>query len=752
MLKYNWTNTTITTNKAANDMVKLFNKLEPKVGALDTETTGLHIITDKPFVVQFGFLHPDMPLGYTYAVDLERTPKLAKQVLACWNKLAESLDIYLGHNIKFDLHMLSNIGLPYTKENLSDTMFYIRFAFDARSTANGGPPMKLKQFATRYIDHNAKQHEKLLDAEKTAIAKELNLKLKKRLAKCGIPPAKYGAKSYTGHVIDKMFKDAIFDLNDLPENIKTEYLDWLHIDVPIYLQRKINGIVTSGDIGYNYLNRANLIKYAHYDIIYTLEVYLLLTNNIVTKFSEIALKIENSLIIPLVEMERVGFSTNKKYLETARVKLKDYIIEQRERLNQILEQDCTIGQHALIKSILDTKFDVELTSTGKEELNRFKSDLIRQGDKPLVVELIEIIESLRTLEKWYSTYIIRYLKQLQNTDRLYTTINQVGTVSGRVTSDFQQFPKDAIKDKDGNELFQPRKMIKVTGGNYDKIVYLDYSQIELRFQAFYTILVGHPDLNLCRAYMPYKCHTIVRIDPLNNYIWNFDHENLECIKQAYTLDWYYDENPTKKWTPTDVHGETTKAAFDITEDDPEYAHLRYIGKRVNFAKNYGAKYLKICSMFPDRSPEDCKKIDDAYYTAFPGVKKYHEYCYGIANYQSYATNLFGVRYYGVPGHNLVNMLVQGSAAYFLKLKIREVYDYIKSNNLQLRWQMQIHDELSFEGVKGEDLQAYFDIQNIMQDWSDTKVPIVADMEITTSTWAEKVGVNTLDEIQTHLGY
>ena len=33
-----------------------------------------------------------------------------------------------------------------------------------------------------------------------------------------------------------------------------------------------------------------------------------------------------------------------------------------------------------------------------------------------------------------------------------------------------------------------------------------YSQLELRVQAFYTILVGQTDYNLCRSYMPYDCH------------------------------------------------------------------------------------------------------------------------------------------------------------------------------------------------------------------------------------------------------
>ena len=99
MFKLTWHMTTIKTNKQANDMVSLFKSLKPKIGGFDTETTGLHIISDKPFLFQFGFINPDMKQGYTFAVDIERQPNLARAVIKAWNKLAEKLEIYLAHNI-----------------------------------------------------------------------------------------------------------------------------------------------------------------------------------------------------------------------------------------------------------------------------------------------------------------------------------------------------------------------------------------------------------------------------------------------------------------------------------------------------------------------------------------------------------------------------------------------------------------------------------------------------------------------------
>lgn len=742
MLQCHWNSIDITTNQQANDMVKLFQKIKPRIGADDSETNGLHIILSKPFVYQFGFIDSATYEGYTYLVDIEKQPQLARQVIKVWQELAKTLEVYLGHNKTFDMHMLTNIGLPYTTENMSDTMFYIRYAHDALAPKNGGPPLALKDYAAQYIDHKAKAHDKLLQAERTAIAKDLNIRLKQKLKNCGTPPAKYGAKSWTLSVLDQFFKDPIADYNDLPEHVRQCYLEWLHEDVPLYLQHEVTGLIDSTMIPYNILNRKNLYKYAHYDIIYTIEIYLKLAPIVHNRHNEIGIDFENQLIMPIYEMERVGFAVDKEYIETCRINMKRYIQKRRQTLWDLAGQEFDIGQYAIIKSILNNDFNLNVTTTNADELDLLRSNLIRERGFERAVQFIEIVQELRTLEKWYSTYIMRFLKDLKYCDRLYTTINQVGAVSGRVTSNFQQFPKHAIKTIDGEELFHPRKMIKITGDEYDAIVYLDFSQIELRFQAFYTILVGHPDFNLCRAYMPYQC--------INSNGDRFDFNNPEHIL-SWDAEWFLEESKDVRWCPTDVHGATTMAATGLGPDHPDFKDLRNeIGKPTNFAKNYGAQLSRIRQMFPTKSEEEVRRINDAYYTAFPGVKFYHQYCYDRALQYSHTTNLFGIKYYGVSGHKLINLLIQGSSAYYLKWKIRQLYDYWKEKGYKSRWQMQIHDELSWEKHKNDSPEIFFEYQQIMQDWPETKVPIVAEMDVTTTTWAEKKGVHSLDELRIYL--
>ena len=160
MMQRKWISKELDSIESWNEIKNGIAALRPKVAAFDTETTGLHIVLDKPFIFQFGFLHPNNDKGYTFLVDL-RYNKDAKRIIKEWLEIAKTCDVYLGHNVKFDLHMLKNIGIEYDTENLSDTQFYIRWGSDSLHTNEGGPPLSLKDYATRYVDGSAKYHEKL---------------------------------------------------------------------------------------------------------------------------------------------------------------------------------------------------------------------------------------------------------------------------------------------------------------------------------------------------------------------------------------------------------------------------------------------------------------------------------------------------------------------------------------------------------------------------------------------------------------
>ncbi|MFL6518279.1 MAG: DNA polymerase I, partial [Bacillus sp. (in: firmicutes)] len=102
-------------------MKAMFNQFledKPMTGGFDTETTGLHIIKDKPFLVQFGWLVPKQDYGRVW------TFYPTKEKMGIFFLLAKKLRYFLAHNIKFDCHMLSNIGYAEQVQamtNLYDT-------------------------------------------------------------------------------------------------------------------------------------------------------------------------------------------------------------------------------------------------------------------------------------------------------------------------------------------------------------------------------------------------------------------------------------------------------------------------------------------------------------------------------------------------------------------------------------------------------------------------------------------------------
>ena len=577
---FNWTKWHIRSAEEANDAFDKIAQIHPKYHAFDTETTGLHIIKDKPFLYQFGFIDEESKRGWAYSVDIERQPELAKAVIKNWHEyLAKGKHILIGQNIKYDLNMCINLGLPVSEDvRVTDLQFWIRYGNDALHTSEGGPPMALKDFATKYVDRNAKLHEHSLKNEQSTIAKTYNNRLKAKVQACQVPAALRSTyKSVTLSCLNELFKDPIFEITELPKDILDAYIEWKD-SLPLWLQKKVITLVEPEHIPYNKLNREILIKYALDDIVWTLESFWKCRTSCIARKNVHAVKIENDLIFPLLRMERVGFKIDREYLENSRIKLRSYILERRKLLRELTGAEFKIGQHAFIKEMLANDFDWSLPSTGASVVDMELSKLIRENPSNPAIKVMQLIQELRTLEKWYSAYIIRFQKVIEyyNTDRLYTQMNQVGAVSGRFTSDFQQFPKEAITKEDGTELFHPRKMVIVPKDEgFIGLGYCDFSQIELRFQAFYTILVGAPDLNLCRAYMPYKCH---KKDGTK-----FDYTNPEHIKH-WSDDWYLDENPEEKWTATDVHAATTIAA-GYSKDDPNFKKYRTtIGKRTNFAK------------------------------------------------------------------------------------------------------------------------------------------------------------------------
>jgi len=662
-LKLKWNIIELKTNEEIRQLLINVKEKKYNMMSLDTETTGLHIILDTPFCVTFALRKANNKTGDAFIVDLRDKDE---KFLADLQNIIKSTELLLLWNAKYDAHMMANIEIDlFEAKKLTDVMIYARIATDAVPQNKGGPKLDLKSFAKKYIDENADSYK----IEINMLKKDILLARNEKLRDMGVS-----------------IKDLNLYLDDLTNDID---------DLP----REVVEILK--DPKYDTNNYANipwesLKQYAAYDAIYTMESYLYCLP-IVEQRKQLQIAERETKIIPILfNMERVGFKLNKYYLIGVKQDVKEYLLEQRQRLNHLAGEPIKVGQHARIKEIFKEKFNIHLKKSDEKHLQKVKQSSKSEQAK----EFASIIIELRTLEKWYSTYICKWLEYSDKTDRVYTSFNQVGAVSGRFSSDFQQFPKDPICKQDGTVLFIPRRIIKVSSDNgYNNLCYIDFSAEELRIQAAYTILIGHPDVNLCRAFIPYKC------------------------------------NPDT-WKPTDLHSLTTLKAFpNLTEDHPEFKHYRYIGKRANFCMNYGGTKAALMDSL-DVDEQTATKLYNAYKSAYPGVQKYREYVNYILSKQNYITNLFGRRYYNAAAHNCCNYLIQGSGADLLKIKLIELNEFLIQKSYKSRIVCTIHDEIVFEIYQGEQ-HIIPELKHIMETLPELPIPLKSEVEITYTTWDDK---------------
>lgn len=680
------------------EVTDVINALPDRIGmmAFDTETDTkinmakrdenlIDIKHDKPFLIQFGF-------GNTvYLNDLRNTSISKDSVLTLFDKTVVRSNLALGHNIKFDINMLTNIGYDWHTNNACDTMTVARLALESKSEREGGYSMGLKPLASRLLGSQYSEAGKAIDAYLSMIWKNKV----KELANLLKP---YNIKKWQ---IEDTLKDVTGTLDEYPLEVQLIWNNW----------------DAKSRVSYADVDKELMYRYGAIDVIIVLELAKLLLPVVKDKHQMGTLKREMALIMPLVRMERTGYTVDKSYL----IRCKQALIFEINAIKQMNFDICreyiAPNQNQAIKEMLSRKFGYELESTDKNQMH-----ILIQTDKSMpapVKTYLENVIYLRTLLKWVATYINPILYKLNNTGdtKVYTMYNPNGAVSGRFSSNFQQFPKNPIYSKIGDfELFHPRKMF-VIDKEFPEMAYIDYSQVELRLQAEYTYYCtnGYGDINMLRAYMPFRC---------------------------YEKDGkYYHEEDDTEWQGVDLHTQSTVTAFpDIEVGSAEFKKLRSMGKRVNFALIYGGSLNKIKQILADIAPEIVTRLYNGFLTSFKDVATYGRY----VNEQwlkngGFVTNLLGRRYYMTDSrdvYKLNNYLIQGSAADIIKTCIIKIDKMLKEEGYKTKLQGCIHDEVCVCVAEGEH-DVLYKIKEIMEKTCKTFVPLVAEIEVTTTNWAEK---------------
>lgn len=690
--KYKYITKFLRTNEDFVEMVRVAEREKNNITvfAFDTESTGLHIIKDIPFLVGFGFSN------YIYVYE---PTKEYNEVL--YNTIKRLDKRLIGHNTKFDYHMMRNFGSPSPKDiRFGDTMTIARLT----SYVDSQESLSLENLSKKHLDSEASFGSKAIKEHLNRLNGERLKKIREYVKGLNI------GISYTEFMTK--YKARV----QFVENELDEYFNYVNENFPEVNYRDV------------YIDKPTImINYLYDDIVMTLELYKLMTP--VLDVVDVGRKtyLREAELIPVVaDYESIGFNIDIDYLLKSRLRVMDYEKELYERLWEVSGANFRVGQHAFIKDLFASNYKIGMYKTDVAALEEIKDS----KDYPIEArETAKYIVELRTISKWLSTYIEGKLNSVYN-GKLYTNINNTGAVTGRVSSDLQQQPSSPLLTLEGVELFHPRKPFINDEGytNY----YVDFSNMELRVQAYYTLLTSDGDMNMCRAFMPFECVSMLTGE-------KYDPE--KDIDRAYSGEWI-DEND-EPWTPLDLHTATALKAFpEASPSDPDFKHYRDLGKRANFLKNYGGGKGAIMTQLGVDN-DTAEALDNGYYSAFPKVLDYQKWVEESIRKYGYVENLYGRRYYFEDNRNSYrgyNYLIQGSCADFMKAKQIELSEFLKG--FESKMLMPIHDEIVFKIKHGEEF-IIDELARIMQDAKAVikKVPMTVGIDKTLTNWAEAKGVD-----------
>lgn len=651
----------------------------------DTETTGLNIVKDTPFLFQYGLVDEDLNLVNAicfYEDDKKELDKFIHHL--------KTIKTYIGHNIKFDLHMLINAGIDssiFNDKNFIDTSVLARLVLSHDVQTEGSFSASLKKLATRYLGINSADEERILKVELSSLKSAHKLKLKDYLISNGVWTWSNSNNTTQTKILNEIYNTWNKHYHKYSDELKQ-------------VRNKFYELYPEP----NYKDVSNVKTYGLTDIKLTHGLFKLWYKDVVRLQQTDTLVRVSKATLPLLFMERKGMSIDLNRI----IKDRNEILKELQRVKLIdprTGKELSVGQHAKLKEVYEYESGLLLSSSDK------KARASLAGKSPTA----DKANYLSKLSKYLNTYITGILNKLtdvNNEYKVYTQYNLAGTITGRLSSDFQQFPKEPLVLDTGHEVNIRSWFVVPKGDKY--MFYFDYSQLELRLQCEWTNIVnGHPDINMARAFGPYKC---IKIND----------------------KYYLEEDHTIEWKPTDLHALTAKHAFpNAKETDPDWSHFRALGKRTNFAVNYGAAAPKIQEAL-DVDFATAQALVNGYKKAFAGVVDFGKWISRRVYVTNNIPNLFLRRYYSRNKHQLQNWLVQGSGADLLLIKLAEAYEYLK-NKPHWNFLITVHDEIGFTCKDIPETQLRKEISEIKQlmSYSLSAVDVISDVEITTTNWAEK---------------
>lgn len=391
--------------------------------------------------------------------------------------------------------------------------------------------------------------------------------------------------------------------------------------------------------------------------------------------------IEIPLALVLSRMETEGVCLDVALLENLSREAGKRIDALVKDLYRLAGEEFNLNSPKQLSVVLFQKLKLPVVKKTKTGFSTDEGVLVKLAEAhELPAKLLEY----RQLAKLKSTYIDALPKLVDpQTGRIHASFNQVGTETGRLSSNNPNLQNIPIRAELGREI--RRAFIPSRKENF--IIAADYSQIELRILAHLS-----QDKNL-----------------------------LEAFKKN-----------------EDIHAFTAARIFDVAEDQVTL-DMRNSAKRVNFGIIYGMSAFGLAKDLGISQPQ-AQDFIDRYFLRYPEVKVFMDSEISKCRKLGYVTTLLNRRRY-IPEINSGNMAirqfaerqaintpVQGSAADLIKLAMINVAAELEKQKLASRMIITVHDELVFDVVPAEERMMTTLIREDMEHPMSLTVPIQVSLK------------------------
>ena len=408
-----------------------------------------------------------------------------------------------------------------------------------------------------------------------------------------------------------------------------------------------------------------------------------------TKTEKVFREIEMPLIPILVKMEKIGIKINPKKLKEVSSRIKKELKTLEKSIYKLAGEEFNINSPQQLSEILFLKLKISGTLTGGRVKKTPGGALSTEASELEKLrpyhKIIDLIIKYRELAKLKSTYTDTLPKLSDKDGRIHTTYNQIGTASGRLSSQEPNLQNIPARGDWGDEV---RKAFIAEKGY--KFLSVDYSQIHLRI-----------------------------IAALAN-----DKKMIKAFKKGVDIH---------KFTASEINN------VPVEKVTPQ---MRFAAKALNFGIIYGMGE-KSFSESAGISREEARNFMKEYLSDFSGIASYIDELKNRARKSGFTETLFGRRRY-LPGLNslnpmlrsqaeriAVNMPIQGLEADIIKKAMIEIDSWISNAKLEneLRMLLQVHDELLFEVKESLVEKVTAKIIELMESVVDLKVPITAEAKV-----------------------